>query len=147
VTQFLLDRDVLSALENPQGNKNVHAWVNTIPDADLFLSVIIVIEAQKGFTRALRKATTTAAMKTIQDFQQDFDLQLESFAGRILPVGEASAKLWGELLGQREANLMDAGMAATASVHGLVLATRNLRHHRGRGVKLIDPFKANPKIV
>jgi hypothetical protein len=38
---------------------------------------------------------------------------------------------------------MDAAMAAT---FGLVVATRNVRDFRGRGVSLIDPFKGNPAI-
>lgn len=147
MTGFLLDSDVFSALENPVGNKNVHFWARTIPDSDLFLSAIIVIEAQKGLTRALRKARTANEIENIQGFQGDFDSVLMSSSGRILPVDARVAKHWGELLGQRNANIMDAGVAATAAVHKLVVATRNLQHFRGRGVRLIDPFKMNPKII
>jgi predicted nucleic acid-binding protein len=51
------------------------------------------------------------------------------------------------MLGQREANVMDTVVAATAFVHGLVVATRNGKDYRDRGVRLVNPFKAAPSIV
>lgn len=41
----------------------------------------------------------------------------------------------------------DAGLAATAEVHGLVLVTRNTEHPRGRGVPLLNPFKSPAELV
>jgi len=39
----------------------------------------------------------------------------------------------------------DAGLAATARVHGLTVVTRNIKDFDGRGVKVVDPFKAARK--
>jgi predicted nucleic acid-binding protein len=50
--RYLLDRDVLQALENPNGNRHVRAWAETVNDDALFLSVITVMEARKGFASA-----------------------------------------------------------------------------------------------
>jgi predicted nucleic acid-binding protein len=146
VTRFLLDRDVLSAAENPSGNRHVHAWIAGVPDGDLYISVVTVMEARKGFARLRAKAATPAAIEEIRDYEADFDALLVAYVGRILLIDRVVADLWGEMLGRREAHVMDTAIAATAAVHGLVVATRNVRHFRDRGVRVIDPFKINPAI-
>jgi toxin FitB len=147
VTGYLLDRDVLSAAENPEGNRNVHIWIDGIPDGDLYISAVTVMEARKGFARQRAKARTDAHRDEILGYEADFDDILEGYGDRILSVGRAVADRWGQMLGQREANVMDTAVAATAIVHDLVVATRNGKDFRNRGVRLVDPFKANPSIV
>jgi predicted nucleic acid-binding protein len=147
VTAFLLDRDVLGELEDAHGNANVHAWSKTVPDNALYISVIAVMEARKGFARLRVKAAGGDELIEIQGYESDFDRLLEAFADRVLPIDREIADCWGELLARREANVMDAALAATAKVQGIVVATRNLRHFRGRGVRLIDPFVRRPKIA
>ena len=51
------------------------------------------------------------------------------------------------LLGEHDRNRDDTVMAATARVHGLKVATRNVRHFRGRGVRVLDPFNAVPTVM
>lgn len=146
MTRFLLDRDVLSAAENPSGNRHVHAWIEGVPDGDLYISAVTVMEARKGFSRLRAKAASSAATEEIRGYETDFDELLAAYEGRILVIDRVVADLWGEMLGRREAHVMDTAIAATASVHGLVVATRNVRHFRDRGVTVVDPFKANPFI-
>lgn len=50
------------------------------------------------------------------------------------------------MLAQREANIMDAAVAAIAATRGLVVATGDLRHFRGRGVRLVNPFQPRPEL-
>jgi predicted nucleic acid-binding protein len=147
VTGYLLDRDVLSAAEDPNGNRNVHNWIDRIPDRNLYISAVTVMEARKGFSRQRANAKTDAGKNDILGYEANFDDILAGYGDRILSVDRPVADLWGEMLGQREANVMDTALAATATVHGLVVATRNGRDFRGRGVRLVDPFKANPSII
>jgi toxin FitB len=147
VTGYLLDRDVLGAAENPEGNMNIHIWIDGIPDHNLYVSAVTVMEARKGFARQRAKAKTDADKDEILGYEADFDEVLAGYGDRILPVDRAIADHWGEMLGQREANVMDTAVAATAIVHGLVVTTRNGRDFRNRGVRLVDPFKATPSIV
>ncbi len=147
MTGYLLDRDVLSAAETQGGNRNVLAWLSGIPASDLFMSAITVMEARKGFARQHAQARTALQTASIMRYEADFERVLAAFSGRILVVGQIVAECWGEMLAQREANVMDTAIAATAVVHGLVVATRNVRHFRGRGVRVIDPFKTNPTTV
>ena len=117
MTAFLLDRDVLGELEDPHGNANVHAWSRTVPDNALYISVITVMEARKGFARSRTKAAGRDDLTEIQAYESDFDRLLETFAERVLPIDRQIADCWGELLAQRDANVMDAALAATATVH------------------------------
>jgi toxin FitB len=144
--RFLLDRDVLQAMEHPRGNANVRAWATTVSDDSLYVSAITVMEARKGLVRLRLRATTNAQFAVVQRLERLFDVQIAALFDRLLPVDRAVADAWGDMLAQRDANTMDTALAATALVHGLVVATRNLRHFRGRGVALIDPFRANPQI-
>lgn len=143
---FLLDRDVLSAAENPKGNANVRAWRESVPDDELFISAITIMEARKGFAR-LRTRPGVVLREEAGVYEENFDQLLIGFQGRIVSVDHRVADCWGEMLGQREANILDTALAATATVHDLVVATRNLRHFRGRGIKVIDPFRNTPEIA
>ena len=146
MTRFLLDRDVLSAAETPRGNPHVRTWIRGLPITDLFISSVTVMEARKGFARLQANARNPADIGEIPAYQTSFDELVTGFDERILVIDRPVAERWGEMLGRREANVMDTAIAATVAVHGLVVATRNLRHFRGRGVRLLDPFKARPII-
>jgi hypothetical protein len=54
-----------------------------------------------------------------------------------LPIDRAVASAWGEALGESEKHTDDAGLAATARVHGLIVVTRNVEDFNGRGVKVM----------
>ena len=117
-----------------------------MPITDLFISSVTVMEARKGFARLQANARNPADIGEILAYQTSFDELVTGFDERILVIDRPVAERWGEMLGRREANVMDTAIAATAAVHGLVVATRNLRHFRGRGVRLLDPIKARPII-
>jgi len=59
-----------------------------------------------------------------------------------VPVDRDVAAEWARLLGEHDRNRDDTALAATARVRGLVVVTRNVRHFRGRSVRVLDPFKA-----
>jgi predicted nucleic acid-binding protein len=46
---------------------------------------------------------------------------------------------------QSERHADDAGFAATARVHGLIVVTRNTRHFARRNVSMLDPYKSPPQ--
>lgn len=146
MTGFLMDRDLLQAVENPRGSAKVKHWIEAVPDNDLYISSITVMESRKGFAKARLRAKSPAEAEEIRAFEADFNDLLESFDDRVLPVNRGVADLWGEMLGQRDANVMDAGIAATAACFGLVVVTRNLKHFRGRGVPVLKPFTDVPRV-
>jgi predicted nucleic acid-binding protein len=64
-----------------------------------------------------------------------------SFA--VLPMDAEVFRVWARLKHRRSDTLVeDAMIAATALVHGLTVATRNVRDFEGFGVALINPFES-----
>ena len=138
--KFLLDTNVLRELGKTAPHKNVAAWLKSVDDADLVISALAVREIAKGVAKLERKKPEAAAALAIT-VAAIFD----AFDGRILSVDRAVASAWGKALGESEKHADDAGLAATASVHGLTVVTRNIKDFEGRGVKVIDPFKATSR--
>ena len=136
--KYLLDTNVLRELGKTVPHKNVATWLKSVDDADLAISALSVREITKGIAK-LRKtkpeqaATLDAAASAIFD----------AFEGRILPIDRPVAATWGEALAASEKHVDDAGLSATARVHGLIVVTRNVKDFDGRGVTLLDPFKAS----
>lgn len=61
---------------------------------------------------------------------------------RILPVDESVAEEWGRFNVPDPLPVLDSLLAATASVHGLTLVTRNFKHVERTGVDCLNPFSA-----
>lgn len=135
--KYLLDTNVLRELGKTSPHKNVAAWLKSVDDADLAISALTVREIAKGVVK-LRKTKPATAVALAATVAAIFD----AFDGRILPIDRAVASIWGEALGESEKHVDDAGLAATARVHGLIVVTRNVKDFDGRGVKVIDPFKS-----
>jgi predicted nucleic acid-binding protein len=139
--RFLLDTNVFREIGRAAPHINVAAWLAKVDDSDLAISVLTLREVRKGIVR-LRATKPNVA----SDIERRMMENLSFFGDRILPVTHEIADLWGELLGRSEKNVDDAGLAATARVHGLVLVTRNTRHVAGRGAATLNPFKTSPRI-
>lgn len=135
--KYLLDTNVLRELGKTSPHKNVAAWLKSVDDADLAISALTVREIAKGIAK-LRKTKPETAAALGATVKAIFD----AFEERILPIDRAVATAWGEALGESEKHVDDAGLAATALVYSLTVVTRNTADFNGRGVKLIDPFKA-----
>jgi predicted nucleic acid-binding protein len=70
----------------------------------------------------------------------------ELYGVRIIPVDASVSRRWGRLSGELSrkgiTTLMGDGLiAATALVHGLKLATRNIADFKPFGVEIVDPWK------
>ncbi|MBZ9849668.1 type II toxin-antitoxin system VapC family toxin [Mesorhizobium sp. CA14] len=135
--KYLLDTNVLRELGKTVPHKNVATWLKSVDDADLAISALTVREIVKGVAN-LRKTKPKAA----DELEAAISLIFDAFEGRILPIDRPVATAWGEMLAVSEKHIDDAGLAATAREHGLVVVTRNVKDFDGRGVTLLDPFKA-----
>jgi predicted nucleic acid-binding protein len=140
--KYLLDANVLREIR-ARGHKNVRAWLATVNDNELCLSVLTIKECQEGITRARAKKLTDRA----NEAQAHLDNLIAAYREHIIPIDKEIAEEWGRLVGTKNQHNDDMALAATARVRKLVLVTRNVKDFRGRGVQVLDPFKANPKIV
>jgi toxin FitB len=135
---YLIDTNIISEIRKGRGcDANVAAWYATLDDADIYLSVLVLGEIRKGIERARRNdpSRARALAAWLSAVQQ-------SFADRILPVDQPVADEWGRMSAKRPVQAIDALLAATAKVHRMTLATRNLADVYDLGADVINPFEA-----
>jgi toxin FitB len=137
--KYLLDTCVISELVKKEPNPAVVRWLDEQDEQNLFLSVLNLGELQKGIS----KLPDGAKKKELQAWVA-LDL-VERFDGRILEVDLDTALAWGRLQGEAERSgeklpVMDSLIAATATAHGLVVVTRNVRDMERCGVRVCDPW-------
>ena len=132
----LLDTNVVSELRKRERcNENVAAWYASIPDRDLFLSVLTLGEIRKGIVLVRdRDPGQAEALENWLTFVK------HNYEGRILPIDANISDAWGQLQYVRNVPVVDGLLAATATVHNLTLVTRNIQHMQGLGASLLDPF-------
>ncbi len=132
---YLLDTVVISELRRRTPNRGVVAWIESVSESDLYLSVITCAEIVSGIERQ-RLANTAFA----QELESWLETMLRLYGDRILPVDVAVARRWGELnatLGNRS---LDLAIAATALEHRLTVVTRNVADFAPTEAKTLNPF-------
>ena len=135
---FLLDTNVLSELRRrDRTDRNVAAWADALDPADLFLSAITILEIEAGtLLIELRDPAQGALLRTWINHRV-----LPAFAGRILAVDTAVAQCCPRLQVPDPRAERDALIAATALVHRLKVATRNIADFRPMGVEIVNPWE------
>ncbi|MDP1739008.1 MAG: type II toxin-antitoxin system VapC family toxin [Caulobacter sp.] len=131
---WLLDTNIVSEMRKARPHGGVLAWMNRQAQADLFISAATIGEIQVGIERS-RTANPAKAI--------EIEAWLDTFAtdDRVLPADGAVFRQWAKLMTGRSVDLkMDAMIAATAFVHGLTVATRNVRDFEALGLKVENPF-------
>ena len=132
---FLLDTMVLSELRKRQRDANLVAWLGSVPESGLYLSVVTIGEIEKGIASVAGPDVAFA-----RHLEAWLDTVLRGFADRILGIDVRIARRWGRLAAAHGHAGADLLIAATALEHGLTVVTRNLRHFAGTGAPLVDPF-------
>lgn len=134
---YLVDTNIISEVR--KGAKcaaNVAAWYDSIDDADIYLSVLVLGEIRKGVERA--RPSDPAQARALEKW---LTAVAESFAERILPIDQTVADEWGRMAAKRPVSTVDALLAATAKVHRMTLATRNVSDVADLGADLVNPFE------
>ena len=133
--RFLLDTNVVSELRKPKPHGGVVAWLSQLRDEQLFLSAVTLGELQAGIER-----TRAQDAKKAEEIQGWVDQLTDSI--QVLPMDALCFREWACLMIRKSDYLIeDAMIAATARVHGLIVATRNERDFATLGVTLLNPFK------
>jgi len=138
---IVLDTNVISELMRSQPHPAVFAWAASQPRASLYTTsincaeILFGIRALPGGRRRTALANAAAAM---------FD---EELGGRILPFEAAAAARCAEIVVDRRSfgapiEAFDALIAATASVAGAAVATRDISGFEGCGLSLVNPWES-----
>jgi predicted nucleic acid-binding protein len=136
---LLLDTNVVSELRKVRAGKadpNVARWSETLKTSDLFVSIITIHELEIGVLLAeLRDPQQGTFLRSWLD-----SLVLPAFEGRILPIDSTVARRAARLHVPDPKPINDAYIVATALVHGITLATRNLADFKATGASLLNPW-------
>lgn len=135
---YLLDTNVLSELRRrSRADAKVAAWADGIHPSEFFLSAITILEIEAGVLMLQRRDKAQGAiLRTWVD-----ERVLPVFEGRILSIDTAVAQRCAALHVPNPRPERDALIAATALVHRLKLATRNVADFKGLDLEIVDPWQ------
>jgi len=138
---FLLDTNVVSEIRKMAAGRadaSLAGWAEALDGASAFVSVITLHELEHGVLLAERRDPKGAA-----PLRQWLDTDVrDAFAGRVLSIDESVAKVAAALHVPDPAPINDAYLAATALVHDLTMATRNVEDFaRFPELHVINPWQ------
>ena len=140
---YILDTNVISELrKGRKTHQNVRKWAERLPSASLYISVISLLELEIGILLIDRRD------KDRRDKEQGAILRawmdrhvLPTFSCRILAIDTDVARRCATLHVPNPRSDRDALIAATALVHGLTVATRNVGDFERTGVGVLNPWE------
>jgi predicted nucleic acid-binding protein len=133
---YLLDTNIVSEARKPRPHGALIAWLAAVPTDDLFLAAITIGEIQAGIEITRDQDPAKAAELEAWLIQVVGTQQILSMDGRIF-------RSWARLMHRQPDHLMeDAMIAATAQVHNLTVATRNVKDFARFAINVVNPFVA-----
>jgi toxin FitB len=132
---YLLDTNVVSELRRLRPHGAVVAWIEATPDEHLHVSAVTLGELQAGVEITRERDAVKAA-----EIEAWIGLVANSY--NVLPLDGVCFRAWAKLMHRKPDDLvMDALIAATASVRNLTVATRNVRDFQRLGCPTMNPWR------
>lgn len=135
---YLLDTNVVSEAIKARPAPRVVAWLAGQAEGTVYLSVLTMGEVEQGIARSPNPERAARLGRWV------VEELVPQFRGRLLPVDAEVMKMWGQITGRailqgHNVGVIDSMLAATAIVHGLTLATHNLKD-----VAMLPVYTLNP---
>ena len=131
---YLLDTNVVSELRRTRPHGAVASWFRATPTDQLFISAVTFGEIQTGI-----EITRERDQPKAEEIEAWLRVVMDSFI--ILPINAPIFGEWAKLKHRKNQSLFfDYMIAATAIVHNLTVATRNVSDFEQFGVTIYNPF-------
>ena len=131
---YLLDTNVISELRKRKPHGAVLSWIQKLPEESIRVSAVTLGEIQAGIERT--REIDAPKARELEQWLNDL-----ADTTSILDVDAKVVRRWAVLMHRRpDHHSEDALIAATALVHDLIVATRNVADFKPFGVKLVNPF-------
>jgi toxin FitB len=131
---YLLDTNIVSELRRARPHGAVIAWLRDVRDEDLHVSAVTIGEIQSGIEITREQDETKAA-----EIEAWLEQVTETY--NVISMDARAFRSWARLIHRRTDDLIeDAMIAATATVHGLTVVTRNVRDFEAFNVPTLNPF-------
>jgi predicted nucleic acid-binding protein len=131
---YLLDTNIVSEMRKIKPHGAVLAWFDSTPADLIQLPAVVLGELQAGVEKTRRQDPIKA-------------IEIEQWIDRILRTWMVQSmdgpafREWARLMAGTSDDLAaDAMIAATASVQGFVVVTRNVKDFKTFGVQVFNPF-------
>jgi toxin FitB len=137
---WLLDTNVISELrKGARCSRAVRAWSDRVPPIACYISRVSLAEIRYGIERVTDPGFRAELEAWVRDGV------LPWFGARVLEVDEPVLIRWRHLAAEAHENRhtypqMDVLLAATALVHQLGVATRNVQDFVRSGVRIVNPW-------
>ena len=134
---YLLDTNVVSELrKGSRCDPKVRGWHDALESDSQWISVLVLGEIRQGVERLRSKDPVSAA-----HLEKWLEGLAKGYSSRILPITAEIADRWGVLNSGNPVAYVDGFLCATALVHNLTLATRNVKDVSRTGASYVNPFK------
>ncbi len=136
---IILDTNVVSEPLRPEPDPTVIDWLNAQEPETLYLTTVNQAELLAGID------TMPAGRRRTELKQALMDRIMPLFEGRLLAFDRQAAHAFARINASAQGagnpiSFADGAIAAIASAHGFILATRNVRDFKGTDIKLINPW-------
>lgn len=134
---IIVDTNVISEPIRPQPSQHVIGWLNAQDKSQVYTTTITEAEILLGIAAMAagkRREMTAGHMNRVL---------ADDFGGRILPFDSAAARELHAVARRKNGKFViepDSQIAAIAKSHGAILATRNFKDFKNRGIQLINPW-------
>lgn len=131
---YLIDTNIVSELRKVKPHGAVVAWLEGVPDTELFLCAVTLAEIQSGI-EITRKQDGRKALEI------EAWLDQVAAAYNVLPLDGEIFREWARLMHHESDTVYeDAMIAACARVHKLTVVTRNVSDFKRFDVPIFNPF-------
>lgn len=136
---IILDTNVVSEPLKPEPEPSVLDWLNAQAPETLYLTTVNLAELLAGVE------AMPAGRRRTDLHHALVERMMPLFEGRILAFDKQAAEAFARINVSAQAvgnpiSFADGAIAAIASAHGFMLATRNVRDFKGTRIELINPW-------